>query len=459
VPYRTRSFWLGDLGDDALVPRPSLAGDTSVDVAVVGAGFTGLWSAYYLLEREPGLRVAVLEAEIAGFGASGRNGGWCSALLAMDWAQVAATSSRDAAIALQRAMFATVDEVGRVAASEGIDCHFAKGGTITLARSPLQLDRLRSAVERARRWGFGDDDLRLLTRTEARARIAAEGVHGARFSPHCAAIHPARLARGLARAVEARGGRIHERTRVEEISPGRIRTDHGVVRAEHVIRATEAYTARLPGERRTLAPLYSFVLATDPLPAAFWAEVGWAGRETLDDGRPLLIYAQRTADDRIVLGGRGAPYHFGSRIADRFEGDRCVHDELATVLSELFPSASGVGVAQRWGGPLGVPRDWFSSVGLDRRTGVGWAGGYVGDGVASSNLAGRTLADLVTGRESDLVGLPWVDHRSRRWEPEPWRWLGINAMLRLSRSADAFEARRGRPPRHRLRLLQRVVGH
>lgn len=455
--YRSRSLWLDDV-PDSLAPRASLDADIVADVAIVGAGFTGLWTAYELLRRAPTLRVVLLESEIAGFGASGRNGGWVSALFAGSRASTAQRHGRDAAIALQRAMFATIDEIGRVCDTESIDAHFVKGGNLELATRPAHVERLRRHVQSEREWGFGEADVAWLDRDAAAERIAVRGGLGGIFTPHCARVHPARLVRGLARSVEARGGRIHERSRAVEIVPGRVRTSGGSVRAEHVVIATEGYTATLPGRRRTIAPVYSLMIATEPLPAGMWDQIGWNGRETLSDGRHLIIYAQRTADDRIAFGGRGAPYHFGSRIQDDFDRDRRVFAELRAVLHELFPGVAGARITHEWGGPLGIPRDWYSSVGFDPVTGIGWAGGYVGDGVSTTNLAGRTLADLMLGLESELTTLPWVNHRSRAWEPEPLRWLGINAGLRLPTSADRFEARTGRPSRWRERLLAKLVG-
>jgi glycine/D-amino acid oxidase-like deaminating enzyme len=455
--YRSRSLWL-DTVPEALTPRPALATSLDADVAIVGAGLTGLWTAYELLGRDPSLRVALVEAEIAGFGASGRNGGWCSALFAGSRAASARAHGRDAAVALQRAMFTTVDEVGRVLDAEGIDAHFHKGGTLELATRAPHVDRLRAHVESERRWGFDDHDVRWLDAAEASARVNAAGVLGGSYTPHCARVHPARLVRGLARAVERRGATIYEQSRVVDLAPGTVGTDGGRIRAERVVLATEGYTARLPGRARTIAPVYSLMIATEPLPARVWDEIGWAGRETLADGRHLIIYAQRTADDRIAFGGRGAPYHFASRIRDDFDRDRSVFAELRGVLTELFPVVAGARITHEWGGPLGIPRDWYSSVGFDTTTGVGWAGGYVGDGVSTTNLAGRTLADLLLGIDSELTALPWVNHRSPAWEPEPLRWLGINAGLRLPTGADRHETRTGRPSRWRERLLAKLVG-
>jgi glycine/D-amino acid oxidase-like deaminating enzyme len=334
----------------------------------------------------------------------------------------------------------TVDEVVRVAAAEGIDAHLAKGGTITLARSRAQLVRARREVEDARAWGRGEDDVRLLDAAEATSVLRGSRTRGATYTPDCAVLHPARLVRGLADAVEHRGVRIHERTPVTRIRPGSVVTPYGDVRADVVVRATEGYTARLPGLGRALAPVYSLMIATEPLPASTWAEIGLARRETFTDHRHLVIYGQRTADDRLVFGGRGAPYHLGSRVRPDFDHDEGVFARLYATLVDLLPELAGTRVTHAWGGALGIPRDWCASVGLDRGTGLAWAGGYVGDGVSTTNLAGRTLRDLVLERDTELTRLPWVGHRSPDWEPEPLRWLGINAGLRAMTLADAEEA-------------------
>ena len=449
-------MWHETAGDD-WTPRPALPGDTDVDVAVVGAGLTGLWTAHYLAEADPSLRIAVLEAEVAGYGASGRNGGWCSALFPASLAKLTRLADREAALAQHRAMRGTVDEVARATAAEGIDAHFAKGGTIALARNRAQLRRARAEVEDARAWGRDEADVRLLGRAEARRILDGSGTLGGTFTADCAAVHPARLVRGLASAVERRGVRVHEQTRVTSIEPGRVRTAHGTVRAETVIRATEGYTAGLAGHRRVLAPVYSLIIATEPLDAELWDRIGLARRETFTDHRHLIVYGQRTADDRLVFGGRGAPYHLGSRVRPEFDRDERVFKHLYAALMDLLPVLAGTRVTHAWGGALGIPRDWCASVGLDRSTGLGWAGGYVGDGLSTTNLAGRTLRDLVLGRDTELTRLPWVGHRSRPWEPEPLRWLGINAALRATAVADA-EERLTRHPSVVARAVGRFVG-
>jgi glycine/D-amino acid oxidase-like deaminating enzyme len=458
--YRDLSYWMSSVDDD-LTPRPALDTDLDVDVAIVGAGYTGLWTAYYLSTADPSIRVAVLEAQTAGFGASGRNGGWCSALLPQSPDGLTHRHGHPAAMALLRAMESTVDEVGRVADREGIDCHYAKGGTLVLARNPAQRLRALAEVERAQPYGL---QLEWLGAAEAARRCGATGVLGATYTPHCAAIHPARLVRGLARVVVARGVRLFEQSPAEAILPRRpstpatVRTAGGTMRAEVVVRATEAYTPLLPGLRRRVVPLYSLMVATEPLPAGLWEEIGLAERETFSDFRHLIIYGQRTADGRLAFGGRGAPYHWGCSVRDGFDQVPRVHEALARDLRELFPALGGTKITHTWGGPLAAPRDWSASVGLDRASGLAWGGGYVGDGVGAANLAGRTLADLVLGRDSELTALPWVNQRSPNWEPEPLRWLGINASTRVMSSADRVETRTGRPAR-RAALIERLLGH
>lgn len=453
--YAGLSFWHATVGDD-LTPRPSLPGDTDVDVAIVGGGYTGLWTAYYLAVADPSLRVALLESEIAGFGASGRNGGWCSAHFSTSHGTVARLYGRDRALQLARALSASVDEVGRVATVEGIGCDYVKGGQVRLSRSPTQLARAHAEAAAAHGIGLTEHDLRVLSRQEAEHLCGATDVLGATYTPHCAVLHPARLVRGLARTVEQRGVRVYECTPVTRIGNRVAHTPHGRIRADVVVRATEAYTARLPGQRRTLAPVYSLMLATEPLPRSFWDAAGLRAREAFSDLRHVVVYGQRTADDRLAFGGRGAPYHFGSATKPAYDQDPNVHKALHRVLVDMFPAVADETVTHTWGGPLGIPRDWFATVSYDREAGLAWAGGYVGQGVGASNLAGRSLADLLLDRNSDLVHLPWVDHRSRRWEPEPLRWLGVNAGRVLASSTDAVEWRTGREPR-RAALLRRLV--
>lgn len=432
---RAISYWHDSLapGDD-LQPRPPLPGDTEVDVAIVGAGFTGLWTAYYLRRADPHLRVVVLERETAGFGASGRNGGWCVGDQAGALAVLEKERGRDAVTAMVREMHRTVDEVGEVVARESIDCGWAKGGAVYLASTRPQLRHLKARHELHERYGLGDT-FSLLSPRETTAIVNAAGAHGSLFTPHAAAVHPARLARGVASAAERLGAVIHECTAARAIEPHRVRTDRGTVRAEVVVRATEAYTSSLDGQAREVLPVGNYMIATEPIADSTWEEIGLANREVFEDTTTLLGYGQRTADGRIAWGGCGAPVWFGSKIPASPMSSPATARKLRDLLTTRFPMLRDVEITHHWGGVLGMTRDLRPGVGLDRNTGMAWAGGYGGSGVASANTAGRTMADLITGTDSDLVRLPWTGHRSRPWEPEPLRWLGVHAVTTAAKLA------------------------
>lgn len=444
--YRSRSLWL-DQHPGSLAPRPALEGDAAFDVAIVGAGFTGLWAAYDLTRRRPDLRVAVLEREVAGFGASGRNGGWVSGGIAGSWATFAAARGPAAVLAAERATYRAVDEIGRVVAAEGIDCAYQKDGIVQVATSVPQATRLGAAVRAARERGLAEDDLRCLERADWERLVRVEGARLAAYSPHGARVDPARLVRGLATACERAGVVLFERTEAIAVAPGRVRCRAGTVTAPHVLVATEAFTTGLPGEARRYLPLYSLMVATEPLPPATWEALGWRAGLTVRDRRHLFFYAQRTEDGRLAIGGRGAPYRLGSPLSEAAERDAAVVARLQESIRRCFPEAGNARLTHHWGGPLAVARDWCMGVGYDRATGLGWAGGYGGHGVVAANLAGRTLAALVAGDADPLLELPWVGHRARRWEPEPLRFLASRAIVGILGSADRHEDRIGRSAR------------
>ncbi|MEV1053970.1 FAD-dependent oxidoreductase [Streptomyces sp. NPDC049887] len=433
------SFWYADDGIPA--PREPLPGDTTADVCIVGGGYTGLWTAYYLKKAVPFLNITVLEAKFCGYGASGRNGGWLyNGIAGRD--RYARLHGNDAAVRLQQAMNDTVDEVIRTAAEEGIDAGIHQGGVLEVAYTPAQLSRLRAfhATELA----FGEKDRELYGARETAERVRVAGAVGSSWTPHGARLHPVKLLKGLATAVEALGVTVHESTPVTEIRPKHAVTPYGTVRAPYVIRCTEGFTASLARLRRTWLPMNSSMIATEPLPASVWEEIGWSGRETLGDMAHAYMYAQRTSDDRIALGGRGVPYRYGSRTDNDGSTSAATVDALRAVLIRFFPQLTGAQITHAWSGVLGVPRDWCATVTLDRATGLGWAGGYVGSGVATANLAARTLRDLIqqdSGQSgpTDLTALPWVNHKVRKWEPEPLRWLGVHTLYAAYRSADRRE--------------------
>ena len=456
------SLWEATIDED-LKRRPGLAGATDVDVCIVGGGFTGLWTARELLVRDPSLNVLVLEAHHCGFGASGRNGGWASALFATSDRLLEREHGRDAPRSMRLAMQDALSTLLTALDDDGIDADQQRGGTLTLARTKPQLARAIADVAESRNCTGNDDDLVLLSQAEAAARCGARDVLGGTWTPHCAALHPLKLVRGLARAVEARGGRIAEGTTALAIEPGTsttkpiVQTAQGKVTATVVVRATEAWTSQMESTKRAIVPLYSLMLATQPLDEATWASIGLSDRATFADYRHLIIYGQRTADGRLAFGGRGAPYHFGSRIDASFDSDLSIFKALHAALVELFPVLEPVNIDFAWGGPLGVARDWSSSVTFDQRTGLAAAGGYVGDGVTTTHLAGKTLADLIVGNDSLLTRLPWVGHVSPRWEPEPLRWLGVNAGLAVAEFGDRSERITGRPSRL-ANTLHRLLG-
>ena len=455
--YSRTSFWLEDAGE-TLAPRPPLTRSTEVDVAILGAGFSGLWTAYYLLLQQPALRVAVVEKEIAGFGASGRNGGWCSPNFPVTAATLEKRFGAQLARELLLAMRAAVVEVGRVCGEERFDAQFHQGGVLTLARGEHQLPGLRASYAAYERLGLADR-YQLLNADEAGARLRATKVYGGLYTPDGASLHPARLVRGLARAVEARGGVIYEQTPVTDIRPQSLITPGGLLRAKRAtVLAGESYLTRLPRLRRALLPVYSLISLTEPLSSAQWAQIGWGQGESVSSARNTVVYLTKTADGRILFGSRGAPYVFGSKISEEQDTHDATVRMIQRSLVEWFPQLAGIGFTHAWGGPVGMPRDWMPAVRFDSRAKAGAILGYTGQGVSTSNLAGRLLAGLITGRATGLEGLPLAKRRSADWEMEPLRWLMVRymqgAFLRIDKAAEA-----GRPAPMDARLAQWLGKH
>ncbi len=479
--YADVSYWMETAGD--LSPRPPLDGTTECDVAILGAGYTGLWTAYYLLKRQPGLRIVIAEGEIAGYGASGRNGAWCAPDLNISMDRLARLHGEEAARRIQQATYDAVDEVGRVAAAEGIDAGFHKGGELIVARGPHHVPAIEGAFREYERWGFGEH-YRLLDAAGVADKVRIAGAVAGLWSGTAAIVHPGRLVRGLAALVERMGARIVERTPVTDFraavsgssagggssavsasaggiaggAPAALITPRGEIRAPVVVLAGEAYLVRLAKLHRRLVPMYSLIVLTEPIDDARWAEIGWAGREVVASARLSIDYLSRTADGRILFGGRGAPYRLGSPIKDAYDRHDPTHEMLRGFVRTWFPMLRDIRFTHAWGGPLGMPRDWHPTFAFDPRSGIATARGYTGHGVSTANLAGRTLADLITGVRTPLTELPLANHRSPNWEIEPFRWLGIRftqgAMSRLDRRAEAT----GRAPTGRS-LAERIASH
>jgi glycine/D-amino acid oxidase-like deaminating enzyme len=438
--YRARSLWL-DTIPEPLTPRASLASDLDCDVVIVGAGFTGLWTAYYLKQHDPDLDVVVVEREIAGYGPSGRNGGWVSPGIAGTARAYGYNRDDEPVLRALRETEATPGEIGAVVSREGIDCGFLKAGMLMVAMTEPQRERLVSSAARTYEHGELEQEL---GPEEVEQFVRIPGVLAGTFTPDAARVNPARLVRGLAEVCERRGVVIYERTPALEVEPERVRCAKGTVHAGTVLRTTESYTTELPGERLRYLPLYSLMIATEPLPDDVWEQLGWRDGLLIGDVHHLFFYAQRTSDGRIAIGGRGAPYRLRHPISEDNERSREVTARLRQTLRRHFPAAADAAITHHWGGPLAVPRDWSMSINFDTDTRFGFAGGYTGHGVSASNISGRTLADLVLGRDTDLVKLPWVGHQSRPWEPEPVRFLASRAIVRLLGEADRIEDSTGK---------------
>ena len=442
----------------AAPPQP-LQGDLDVDVAIVGGGLSGLWTAYHLLDGQPGLRVAVLERERVGFGASGRNGGWLMAAPPADLRVWERRFGLDAVRRAQRVLIDAVDEVAGIDGLARLDSGVRLGGAITVARSAAEWERLQGRHSALVRWGWPAERLTWLTAAEVEARIGAAGTRGGLLVDPCGTLHPVALVHGLAAAVRARGGLIHEQTSATAIEPGVVRCGPDgtlAVRAPQIVVATEAFTIQQRGEHRRYLPLASTMIATAPLPADVRAALRWRGGEAVGDARHLFFYAQHTADGRIAIGGRGAPYRLGSGLSFDGEADPATTARLEATLREVWPQTIGVPIEHRWSGSLAVPRDWCASCGLDRQTGLAWIGGYAGHGVAATFVLGRSLAAQLRGVDDPTGSHLWAMHRGRRWEPEPLRWLASQAIVRLLASADEIEARGG--VARRARLVHRFTG-
>jgi len=446
--YRKLSYWHDSL-PGSLSPRPRIEHDIEVDVAIVGAGYTGLWTAYYLKQHQPTLSIAVIESEIAGFGASGRNGGWCASYLTSIDKALAQPGGADGAIRLQKLMFDTVREVGRVTRRESIDCHFDQSGHVETAVLPAHLQRVREHVDFMHELGFGEDDYRWLTAQQLREHINIDGSLGGMYMSHAAAVHPARLARGLANVAEAKGVKIYERTPVIKLDRQGLATAGGRVVANTTILATEGYTGSIKGLKRKLIPVHSMMIATEPLSTQQLEQTGLRRRYLFNNPDHITTYGQLTADGRIAFGCRGS-YIFGAGIKDHFNPTDSEFELVWQTLLRFFPSLSSSRFTHAWGGAMGVSRSLRPAVCFDRESRFGWAGGYFGNGVGACHLAGRTLADLVLERDTDRVHTPWVNPEHEReldkklWEIEPVRWLGIKSRAGLMQLTDRAERRHSR---------------
>lgn len=432
--WRNISLWMDQL-DEPLTPRAALTGALEADVAIIGAGYTGLWTAYYLKRQAPQLRIAIVEAETAGFGASGRNGGWLMGNILGEDRLLAGLSAEQRSASFDL-LHGIPDEVAAVLEREGIDCDYRKAGVLyCAARYPEQEASLRQYLQHLYSQGLSEADYRWLAPSELSEQLRIANPFGAIHTPHCATIHPAKLVRGLARAVERMGVQIFEKSRVSDWQPGSLRTEQGEVRARWVVPAVEGYSVTLPPLGQYQLPVQSLLIATEPLPASTWAQIGLDRGQAFSEASRQVTYGQRTTDDRLVFGARGG-YQFGGKLRHDFNLSADEVDLRRYLFGELFPQLKEVEVTHSWGGNLGMSRRFHPHMLCDRKNGIALAGGYGGEGVGASNLGGRTLADLILGQDSALTRQPWVINDGaiakslRTWEPEPCRWLGYNAIIR-----------------------------
>lgn len=427
-----------------LTPKEQLKGKHKADVVIIGAGYTGLWTAYYLVKHKPDLKVVIVEKEHVGFGASGRNGGWASAVFPISLSKVASFSSKAAATKLQLAMNDTVDIIGQDLKANNIEADYSKQGLITIARTKAQLIRAKASLAEFDDFNL-DNQWQFLDQSETQSRINVSNALGATYTPHCALVHPGKLVKGLSELVTSLGVTIYENSAVTKIEKGLVQTELGEVQAPIVVRATESFTSQFKQYKRNIIPLYSLVLATEPIPQDLLEQNGLNHRMAFTDFRHMRVYAQVTSDNRLVFGGRGAPYAFGSKILPQYDLVDSIHAKIQETLTDFFPSLSSLKITHRWGGPLAIARDWCPSIGFDKDSGFAWAGQYVGDGVATSNISGRILRNLILDIDDDINDLPMVNKISKLWEPEPFRWLGVNLALASINFADMEENITNRP--------------
>ncbi len=430
------SFWF-DTFPEKIQPRPPLSNSSDVDIAIIGAGYTGLWTAYYLKRYQPELNIAIFEADTVGYGASGRNGGWLMGAMAGDAKYLRLLAPEQRRIARQL-ITSIVNDVRDILIKEKIDCDFAHGGSVyAAARYPEQLNVQETLLKHLYQLGFSEDDYVWLSEHELQGHVRIRGGMGGIYTPHCAAINPAKLVRGLASCLEQKGVAIYENSRVSAIDKDTITVESSVeqltVRANVIVPVTEGFSGDLLGLNRYLLPVQSLIVATEPLSRSQWDEIGIHQRQTFSDASRLITYGQRSADNRMIFGSRGG-YCYGGKVKGDFSlADSAFRSREAT-LRDLFPSLQSVAITHGWGGTLGIARNFAPFAVFDPKSGIASAGGYAGEGVGASNLFGRTLADLILQRTSVLTEMPWVfspaSHASvvKRWEPEPCRWLAYKML-------------------------------
>ncbi len=445
--HAARSWWLDEAGGVS-DPRPPLAADVNADVVVVGGGYTGLWTAWHLLELAPDARVVVLDADVCAHGPSGRNGGFCEDL----WLSLPTLRARfgDAgALAVARAAEASVDAIEAWCARAGVDAWLRRRGQLVVSTAPAQDGAGAAAVAAAAELGVPEKVV-ALERDAVRARCASPLFRRGVLLPTRAGLHPARLALGLRRRVLERGAVVHERTRARRVvdrARGGVEvvTDGGRVRARHAVLAAGGALAAFGPLRGRLTVASSHIVLTEPVPDVL-EQLGWTDGLTITDGRALLHYFRTTNDGRIAFGWAGGRLAVGARLNGRIDVEAAVARAAHADLVRIFPALSGRAVTHAWGGPIDIAPSHLPTVGALPGGRVSHAFGYTGNGVGPSQLAGRILAALALDRRDDFTALPLVEPEpDRRVPPEPLRWVGGSVVLGALRRKEAAEERGERP--------------
>jgi glycine/D-amino acid oxidase-like deaminating enzyme len=452
--YRTRSFWHEVAS--SYEPAPPLEGDRRADVAVIGGGYTGLWTAYHLKTEQPSLEVAVLEQEVAGYGASGRNGGFAMTLLGRSLDDLKAQFGPTEALEAHKAVATAVDGIGRFTKENGVDCDFEKNGIITVSTTAWQDAIIENDVKAAQEMGI--QDIKFLDGKAVRDVVHSPTYRCGHEEGACAILNPAKLAWGLAGAIRKKGVALYEGTPVKgvRVADGKVevKAEGGTLRADKAVLATNAYSVHFPHIAKWVVPLYTYIVLTEPLTAEQWESIGWKGRQGIEDRLGGLHYYRPTADGRIAWGGDAFPYHFGSRIGPQYDRDETVFARLRASFAKTFPTLSGVKFTHEWGGPVAITVRFVPTFGTLEGGRVHYGIGYSGHGVAPTYVGGEILRDLVLDRSTERTNLCLVKKEAVAFPPEPLRYLAVTASLKHLDTQDRSEAV-VKPP-FLMRLVQKL---
>jgi glycine/D-amino acid oxidase-like deaminating enzyme len=442
---RLPSWWLEDAlaqeGDPE--PAPVLAGDSTADVAIVGGGYTGLWTALTLRERAPELRVTLLEAEICGHGPSGRNGGFVHGY----WASLPGllpVLGEERALELAVAGERIIPGIRAWAESRGEDVWLRVAGMLEVSAAPAQDGAIAKAAAAAEGVGRPDQTVPL-TPAQVAERISSPVFRSGVFYPECATVHPGLLVRALRRATLEAGVVLHEKTPVTAVREGELETPGGILRAPEVVLATNAALTGWKPASHNLTNFGSYVVLTEPAPELL-AEIGWTGGEAVVDGRMFLHYFRTTNDGRVLMGSGSGPIGFGGRLDDRFSRDGATAARAEAGLRRLLPGLAGVRVERAWGGPIDVSADHLPFFRTKPGTRIHYGAGYSGHGVGPAWLGGQTLASLALGADDEWTRLSLATRSVPRLPGEPFRRIGGGLVRWAIMSCEAAEEEGRRPP-------------